>query len=68
VTKDPIAEEQREEALLMDIIAHNNGFNNPVNEQDQQEADGYLNMSGDDIDAEDQPIAETSNNGQQLEL
>jgi hypothetical protein len=54
---EPIAEEQREEALLMDIIANNNGSNNPVNEQDQRETDSYMNMSGDGIDAEEQPIA-----------
>jgi hypothetical protein len=65
---DPIAEKQREEALLMDIIANNNSSNNPVNEQDQREADNYLNMSGDGIDAEEQPIAETSNDGQQSEV
>jgi hypothetical protein len=53
----------REEAFLMDIIASNNGSNNLVNEQDQQEADSYLNMSGDAIDAEEQPIVETRNDG-----
>jgi hypothetical protein len=31
---EPIAEEQCKEALLMDIIANNNGSNNPINEQD----------------------------------
>jgi hypothetical protein len=65
---EPIAEEQREEALLMDIIANNNGSNNPVNEQDQREADSYMNMSGDGIDAEEQPIAETSSDGQHSEV
>jgi hypothetical protein len=52
----------------MDIIANNLGFNNPVNEQDQREADSYLNMSGDGIDAEEQPIAETISNGQPSEV
>jgi hypothetical protein len=65
---DPIVEQQREEVLLMDIIANNNGSNNPVNEQDQREADSYLNKSGDGIDAEEQPIAETRNNGKPLDV
>jgi hypothetical protein len=65
---DPIAEQQCEEALLMDIIANNNGSNNPVNEQDQREAYSYLNMSGDGIDAEEQPIAETRKDGRPLEV
>jgi hypothetical protein len=65
---DPIAEQQREEALLMDITANNNGSNNAVNEQDQREADSYLNMYGDGINAEEQPIAETSNDGQPSEV
>jgi hypothetical protein len=65
---DPIAEQQRQEALLMEIIANNHGSNNPVNEQDQREADSYLNMSGDGIDAEEQPIVETRNDGQQSEI
>jgi hypothetical protein len=34
VTMDSIAEQQREQALLMQIIAKNHGSNNPVNEQD----------------------------------
>jgi hypothetical protein len=38
-------EQQREEALLMDIIANNHGSNNLLNEQDQCEADNYLNMT-----------------------
>jgi hypothetical protein len=65
---DPIAEQQCEEALLMDIIANNNGSNNPVNEQDQREAYSYLNMSGDGIDVEEQPIAETRKDGRPLEV
>jgi hypothetical protein len=52
----------------MDIIANNNGSNNAVNEQDQREADSYLNMYGDGINAEEQPIAETSNDGQPSEV
>jgi hypothetical protein len=43
-------------------------LNNAINEQDQREADNYLNMSGDGIDAEEQPIAETTNDGQPLEV
>jgi hypothetical protein len=65
---DPIAEQQREEALLMDIIANNHGSNNPDNEQDQCVGDSYLNMSGDGMDAEEQPIAETRNDGQPSEV
>jgi hypothetical protein len=64
----PIAEQQCEEALLLNIIANNNGSNNAVNEHDQWEADSYLNMCGDGIDAEEQPIAETSNDGQPSEV
>jgi hypothetical protein len=52
----------------MDIIANNNGSSNPGNEQDQREADSYLNMSADGIDTEEQPIAETSNDGQQSDV
>jgi hypothetical protein len=65
---DQIAEHQREDALLMDIIANNNGSNNPVNEQDQWEANSYLNMCGDGINAEEQPIAETRNDVQPSEI
>jgi hypothetical protein len=63
-----IAEQQREEALLMDIIANNQDSNNPINEQDQREADSYLNMSGDGIDTEEQPVAETRNDEQPSEV
>jgi hypothetical protein len=63
-----IGEEQREEALLMDIIANNNGSNKPVNEKDHGQADSYLNISGDGINTEEQPITETSNDGQQSEV
>jgi hypothetical protein len=65
---DPIVEQRREEALLIDIIAYNNGSNNAVNEQDQREADNYVSMSGDGIDAKEQPIAKTSNDGQPSEV
>jgi hypothetical protein len=65
---DPMAEQQREEALLMNIITNNNGSKNPVNEQDQREADSYPNMSGDGIDVEEQPIAEIRNDGQPSEV
>jgi hypothetical protein len=63
---DPIVEHK--EALLMDIIANNNCPNNLVNEQDQREADSYLNMSGDGIDVEEQPIVETRKDGQPSEV
>jgi hypothetical protein len=61
---DSIVEHQHEEALLMDIIANNHGSNNTVNEQDEHEADNYLNVSGDGIKAEEQPVAETRKDGQ----
>jgi hypothetical protein len=65
---DSIVELQCEEALLMDIIANNHGSNNPVHEQDQREADSYLNMFGDGIEAEEQPVVETRNDGQPSEV
>jgi hypothetical protein len=70
---DSIAEQKREEALLMDIIANNPVSNNPVNEQDQREAESYLNMFGDGIEAEEvtiseQPVDETRNDGQPSEV
>lgn len=44
-------EDQREEQVIMDMIAGND--NAPCfapNEEDQREADSYLNMSGDGIE------------------
>jgi len=61
-------EEQHEEQVLMNMIANNNAPNDPPKEQDQREADSYLNMSGDGIEGEEQPIAQTSNDGQQSEV
>ena len=65
---DPTAEQRLAEQLLMDMIATNNDSNNPANEQDQREADSYLNMSGDGIEGVEQPIAQTSKDGQQSEV
>ena len=61
-------EDQQAEEMIMKLITENHY--NPQNDQewDHMEADSYLNIPGNGIEGEEQPIAQTSNDGQQSEV